>query len=171
VARVQQSSALATPSEASVWREYLQERKQSIYASFLKRADPFKTLAELAAAVDGTLSAIWAATGQSNTACLIAVGGYGRGLLYPHSDVDVLILLPGKADKQTRTRLERLISELWDAGLEIGHSVRTIEQCQARLQPLLQVDQGVSEGNRLRRRQAVGAAAAAWAFQRHSAKS
>jgi [protein-PII] uridylyltransferase len=130
VARVQQSSALATPSEASVWREYLQERKQNIYASFQKRADPFKTLAELAAAVDDTLSAIWAATGQSNTACLIAVGGYGRGLLYPHSDVDVLILLPGKADKQTRTRLERLISELWDAGLEIGHSVRTIEQCQ-----------------------------------------
>ena len=127
--RVQQSNVLAVPSEASVWREHLQERKRSIYERFQKRHDPFKTLAELAGAVDDTLSAIWAASGQSNDACLIAVGGYGRGLLFPHSDVDVLILLPGKADKQTRIRLERLISQLWDAGLEIGHSVRTLEQC------------------------------------------
>ncbi len=127
---VQQTGVLAIPSEASVWREFLQERKQSIRAGFEKRADPFKSLAELAAAVDDTLSAIWATTGQASEACLIAVGGYGRGLLYPHSDVDVLILLPGKADKQTRARVERLISLLWDAGLEIGHSVRTVEQCQ-----------------------------------------
>jgi [protein-PII] uridylyltransferase len=129
MARVQQTSVLAMPGEAPVWRKYLQERKQSIFTSFQKQADPFKTLAELAAAVDDALSAIWAATKQSSAACLIAVGGYGRGLLYPHSDVDVLILLPGKADKKTRTQLEHLISQLWDAGLEIGHSVRTIEQC------------------------------------------
>ncbi len=130
MASARQNNVLAVASDASVWREHLQQRKQEIRAGFEKRPDPFRTLASLSAAVDDTLSAIWAATGQSADACLIAVGGYGRGLLYPHSDVDVLILLPARADNQTRTRIERLVGQLWDVGLEIGHSVRTIEQCQ-----------------------------------------
>jgi [protein-PII] uridylyltransferase len=60
---------------------------------------------------------------------VLAVGGYGRGELYPASDVDLLILLPEQADDALTAQLERLVCLLWDIGLEIGHSVRTIEEC------------------------------------------
>ncbi len=58
---------------------------------------------------------------------LVAVGGYGRGELYPASDVDLLLLVPegfGRHD-----RLEALVGLLWDIGLDIGHSVRTVAEC------------------------------------------
>ena len=55
---------------------------------------------------------------------LLAVGGYGRGTLFPYSDVDVLILLPDAIDDAARERVSDLVSQLWDVGLELGHSVR-----------------------------------------------
>ena len=65
---------------------------------------------------------------------LVAVGGYGRGELFPHSDVDVLVLLPGDGTQgleRMRQATERFITDCWDAGLEIGSSVRTVEECVA----------------------------------------
>src|SRR5690606_33789854 len=54
---------------------------------------------------------------------LIAVGGYGRGELHPHSDIDLLILLQESNPAPYRDNIERFITLLWDIGLEIGHSV------------------------------------------------
>jgi len=129
MARAQHTSVLAVTDECTAWREDLQSRRERIRADFYARGKPFKVLEAHSQAVDETLRTIWRATGQSGACCLIAVGGYGRGLLYPYSDVDVLILLPGDADQMTRSRVETLIGNLWDAGLEIGHSTRTVEQC------------------------------------------
>ncbi len=62
--------------------------------------------------------------------CLVAVGGFGRGELHPHSDVDLLILLDDAvAQNLPREALECFIQLLWDAGFYLGHSVRTITQC------------------------------------------
>ena len=61
---------------------------------------------------------------------LVAVGGYGRGQLFPHSDVDVLILLPAALDAAGTAFVERFVGMLWDIGLEAGHSVRTIAECE-----------------------------------------
>lgn len=61
---------------------------------------------------------------------LIAVGGYGRGELHPCSDIDVLILLPKSDVVDAETGIERFLMFLWDIGLEVGHSVRTIDDCQ-----------------------------------------
>src|SRR5271169_2809099 len=57
---------------------------------------------------------------------LIAIGGYGRGELNPHSDIDILFLC---RDEDDRNRTPELLYVLWDAGLDIGYSVRTVKEC------------------------------------------
>jgi [protein-PII] uridylyltransferase len=82
--------------------------------------------------VEATLTELWAATLMPAGAALVAVGGYGRGELFPCSDVDVLVLLPsGMASEDARPAVERFITACWDIGLEIGSSVRSIEECVA----------------------------------------
>ena len=60
---------------------------------------------------------------------LVAVGGYGRSELMPGSDVDLLLLLPDDENNQFDQRITELLTFLWDIGLEVGHSVRTIRDC------------------------------------------
>jgi len=61
---------------------------------------------------------------------LVAVGGFGRGELHPHSDVDLLILLADPSPgEELRTAIEAFVTLLWDAGFYLGHSVRTVEAC------------------------------------------
>ncbi|MGH8797801.1 MAG: nucleotidyltransferase domain-containing protein, partial [Caldimonas sp.] len=82
--------------------------------------------------VDQTLLELWREAGMPDDAALLAVGGYGRGELFPHSDIDVLVLLPPvdapDADA-TRRAIEAFITACWDTGLEIGSSVRTVAEC------------------------------------------
>ncbi|MEP7300939.1 MAG: [protein-PII] uridylyltransferase [Caldimonas sp.] len=88
----------------------------------------------LAGQVDTTLLDLWRHAGMPDGAALVAVGGYGRGELFPHSDVDVLVLMPvdGTAGLDgMRGATERFITDCWDAGLEIGSSVRTVGECVA----------------------------------------
>jgi [protein-PII] uridylyltransferase len=79
--------------------------------------------------VDSVLQRLWAALDFPATLALAAVGGYGRGELYPASDIDLLILLPREANPALQEKLEKLIGHFWDIGLEIGHSVRTVQEC------------------------------------------
>jgi [protein-PII] uridylyltransferase len=90
-------------------------------------------LRRLARHTDDTLRQLWQRAGFPAGYCLVAVGGFGRGELFPHSDVDVLLLLPDDAgvdsDAALKTRIEHFIGSCWDTGLEIGSSVRTVGDC------------------------------------------
>lgn len=61
---------------------------------------------------------------------LLAVGGYGRGELHPYSDIDLLLLLEHDDDTPYREPLMAFVTFLWDIGLEIGHSVRSLNDCE-----------------------------------------
>ncbi|WP_088957188.1 [protein-PII] uridylyltransferase [Variovorax sp. HW608] len=88
-------------------------------------------LRQLAALADETLTALWTDADFGNQLALVAVGGFGRGELFPYSDVDVLLLLPEGEPPIDPTRIEAFIGHCWDAGLEIGSSVRTVSECLA----------------------------------------
>lgn len=64
-----------------------------------------------------------------NDKTLIAVGGYGRGELHPYSDIDLMILLPEHDTESHHSSVERFLQFLWDMGLDIGHSTRTVGEC------------------------------------------
>ncbi len=84
-----------------------------------------------AAVVDQLLLHLWRmhAGDFAESAALVAVGGYGRGELHPSSDVDIMVLLGDDVDQGREHALSAFVTSLWDVGLEIGHSVRTVLQC------------------------------------------
>ena len=90
-------------------------------------------LHKLCSMTDDTLRTLWDAAGFDHNFCLAAVGGYGRGELYPYSDVDVLLLMPDgtspEKDGALKAQIEKFIGSCWDTGLEIGSSVRTVTEC------------------------------------------
>jgi [protein-PII] uridylyltransferase len=90
-------------------------------------------LQKLSRLTDQTLRQLWERSHFGAGCALLAVGGYGRGELFPHSDVDVLVLLPDQAspdsDPVLKERLESFIGACWDLGLEIGSSVRNVAEC------------------------------------------
>lgn len=79
--------------------------------------------------VDAVLVDLWKDFQLPAGASLVAVGGYGREELFPCSDVDLLFLLEHEADADLEERLAQMIGLIWDIGLDIGHSVRTVAEC------------------------------------------
>jgi [protein-PII] uridylyltransferase len=96
-----------------------------------------KLIRGLARHVDETLATLWQHALMPKGAALVAVGGYGRGELFPYSDVDVLVLLPATHgdplhdNDALKSTIGGFITACWDIGLEIGSSVRTVDECVA----------------------------------------
>ncbi len=108
-------------------RAWIRARREDLRGRYLRRPDPHRTLVAHAAAVDQLLQKLWAEHLRDPQLALVAVGGYGRGALFPHSDVDVLVLLPDA--RAPDADIERFVGALWDSCVEPGHSVRTVTQC------------------------------------------
>ncbi len=112
-------------------------RKSKLLAALQARSNSTRgirgLLQRLAREADDTLKSLWSAAGLPPGFVLLAVGGYGRGELFPHSDVDVLVLMPddtgAEQDPELKRRIEAFIGNCWDTGLEIGSSVRTVCEC------------------------------------------
>src|SRR5215469_14891489 len=113
------------------YRELLRQAHEELKARFLAE-EPVEVLVHARAAlVDIVLREVWRAHSISETAswALVAVGGYGRGELHPCSDIDILLLVPAAPAAAGRGMVEQLVAFLWDIGLEVGHSVRTVDEC------------------------------------------
>ncbi|MDO8702638.1 MAG: [protein-PII] uridylyltransferase [Undibacterium sp.] len=118
-----------TALPALAFKQELKSAQQLIIAAFRENNKAEQLLHNLCRCVDGVLVKIWKQFNFPKQMTLIAVGGYGRGELFPHSDVDVLILLSERPDAQLREKLENLVQIFWDIGLDIGHSIRTVDEC------------------------------------------
>ncbi len=115
-------------SHDSLRREVAAAR-EALREAYLKRPHPAQLLRRHARLVDHTVKVLWEGADAPAGAALVATGGYGRGELYPCSDIDLLLLLAAEPSEAERGALERLIGAFWDVGLEIGHSVRTLDAC------------------------------------------
>ncbi len=81
--------------------------------------------------IDSILLATWKKflCADINHFSLIAIGGYGRQELQPYSDVDILILYDSEITDEHKTKLEKFLQFLWDIGLKLGNSLRTLAEC------------------------------------------
>ena len=147
-------AAVADPAQRSVGelRQRFRDGKAALIEHFRNsRASApaaSRLLRTLTRHVDRTLIDLWNHAGMPANSALLAVGGYGRGELFPYSDVDVLVLLPPglspthlsddppadgspSTPRTERAAIEGFITACWDIGLEIGSSVRTVDECVA----------------------------------------
>ena len=110
-------------------RESLRNDRLTLEQSFLKSGKAAQLLGAHSKLIDEYLGDVWQQLALPDSLSLVAVGGYGRAELYPKSDIDLLILLDAEPDTGLQQKLHDLISMLWDIGLEVSHSIRTVAQC------------------------------------------
>ena len=126
------SHASADAGWAQARREALAAGAAALAARFDAGADATRLAAERARAVDAVVAEAWQrCVPQESALSLFAVGGYGRGGLFPHSDIDLLVLAAREPDGAAEAVLARFFALLWDAGLPASHAVRTPAQCTA----------------------------------------
>lgn len=124
----------AEPDKAGIYKQALRLGRECIHKHFAVDTPPALLLLLRTRIVDYVLQQLWLKRQQDFSGlALVAVGGYGRGELHPHSDIDIAILLPEsyESSKNTKTdeTLSTWITALWDLNLDIGHSVRTVADC------------------------------------------
>jgi [protein-PII] uridylyltransferase len=125
------TGTLASPPRARVgqWKDKLAGLRSKLRHQSSARRSPRELLRRQAALVDRQLKEVWASHAMPREVALAAVGGYGRGELFPSSDVDLLILLSSSPGASLARKIEELVGTLWDIGIDVGHSVRTIDEC------------------------------------------
>lgn len=117
-------------SNSLFFRDALQIGQSYLTEQFNNRVDVVHLVHQRSLFVDQTLQHLWSQhIDASLPISLLAVGGYGRGQLHPYSDIDLLVLLDESVSEQPPESLSNFLTQLWDIGLEIGHSVRTIAEC------------------------------------------
>jgi [protein-PII] uridylyltransferase len=119
-----------TLQDATFFRDSLKQSQAHLQRLFDRGADIVDLIHQRAYFVDQVLAHLWSQHIPSDIPIsLLAVGGYGRGELHPYSDIDLLILLQDSISEDPPESLSQFLTQLWDIGLEIGHSVRTINEC------------------------------------------
>ena len=150
-------SAQPPSADLALLRETYKQDKAAVLRTLANSGSAARglkqTLKQLSILADGLLIQLWQNAHFSSELSLVAVGGFGRAELFPHSDVDVLVLLPdGQSPEHSpelQGQLERFIGSCWDTGLEIGASVRTLSECLAESAKDITVQTSLLESRRV----------------------
>jgi [protein-PII] uridylyltransferase len=118
-------------SPIAAFKKAMAHANQVLDQRFLAGREIRREIEDRAWFTDQILQEAWSRFAWSDDAeiALLAVGGYGRGELHPHSDIDLLILLEEADHELFRESIEGFLTLLWDIGLEVGQSVRSIREC------------------------------------------
>jgi [protein-PII] uridylyltransferase len=118
-------------SPVTAFKKAIRQAQDVLNARFASGRSIRRLVEDRAWFVDNLLQQAWAQFSWSAEAdiALVAVGGYGRGELHPYSDIDLLILLENADHEIFRDSIERFLTLLWDIGLEVGQSVRSVQEC------------------------------------------
>ncbi len=122
------TSAEALPA----YRAAVKSAADKLCDLFMEGRDVVELVHARAAFVDDLLCRVWQRffPADDDDIALIAVGGYGRGELHPGSDIDLMLLLAEDSHDHYREAIEGFLTFLWDIGLEVGQSVRSLSECQ-----------------------------------------
>jgi [protein-PII] uridylyltransferase len=112
--------------------EFYASESARLRAQFESSGDGCAALRERTALVDAVVTRLYGELFSPDLEdfCLVALGGYGRGELFPHSDIDLMFLsASGRAESALREAIATLSRTLWDLRLRVGHSTRTLSEC------------------------------------------
>lgn len=139
-----------TDNPLPLFKAALREGYEALRQAFERGADIEALVKRQSRLVDQLLILAWQRHIDNDALCLVAVGGYGRGELLPASDIDLMILARRSPQKTDKAALESFLTFLWDFGLEVGHSVRTIKECRGEAKRDLTVMTNIMESRLLR---------------------
>ncbi len=120
-----------TEHSAANCRDWLEQCDTHLQARFDAGASGAEVVVHRAKVADALVRRIWCHSipaEQQQSAALIAVGGYGRGELHPNSDIDITVVLPDDSPGVDSDALQQFVTALWDLGMDIGSTVRTLRQ-------------------------------------------
>jgi len=148
------ASGLSGPERLALFRAALASGRANLQRTYTEKSLGPQTLIETnAALIDGLLTRAWEhfrdQYPSEHEPALIAVGGYGRGELYPFSDVDLLLLLPRSGIGRSADFIQAFLQFCWDLGLEVGHSTRTIRECTREARKDITIMTNLMEARRL----------------------
>ncbi len=127
------SGVVARDEVLSVFRRHLTRIQHHVREAFEHyQVSGLESARSLAALTDGLIAALYGyarATAGAEPFTVVATGGYGRGMLAPFSDIDLLFITPEPPPPETLAAVEFSLYFLWDLGLKVGHATRTVAEC------------------------------------------
>ncbi|MGI9279066.1 MAG: [protein-PII] uridylyltransferase [Endozoicomonas sp.] len=124
-------TALTTQPSIPLYKDTISSGRETLNQWFKEEVNIDQLVYSHTWFIDQILIAAWEQLPwkDSEHISLLAVGGYGRGELHPGSDIDILILLESDAYQLHQSEIEAFLTTLWDIGLKVGSSVRSIKEC------------------------------------------
>lgn len=133
-----------------VFRDARENADAMLMGRFRDGAPASELVPQRACIMDELLQRAWQRImGDDREVALVAVGGYGRGELHPGSDIDIMLLLAAGCEGERASHAEEFLTFLWDIGLEVGHSVRSLSDCERESQADITVATNLMESRLL----------------------